>query len=244
LDQSYDVLTEHHPKTLSANGEGLKNRLISPLSRVRVHCATGREGKKQGDRLITVNPEQRKTEMSLEAVYNWQSTIREMLGELGYWQSLVLAMYSLGRVMARQSAPSKAAEKLGVMGQAGTVQRRLERFIDTVRIAWQGCCVAWRGWVLGRYTGEQVILLVDETPLGDHLSRMLVGLAYRQGCGPLAGWAYTPDAWPLAQVALIGRWLSWVSAARPAGVVPLLEAERGSGTSPDRVRVLDGLGWP
>lgn len=181
--------------------------------------------------------------MSLEEVYNWQSRIREMLRDLGYWQSLVLAMYSLGMVLARQNAPSKVSEKLGVMGKADTVQRRLERFIDNARVDWQGCCVAWSGWVLQHYSGGRVILLVDETKLGEHLSLMMVGLAYRQCCVPLAWWAYAPDAWPLAQVALISRLLSWVKAALPAGVVPLVEADRGIGTSPDLVRAVEGLGW-
>jgi len=181
--------------------------------------------------------------MSLEELYNWQAKIREMLRELGYWQSLVLAMYSLGMVLARQSAPSKVSEKWGVMGKPDSVQRRLERFIDNVRINWQSCCVAWSGWVLSRYGGKRVILLVDETKLGQHLSVMMVGLAYRECCVPLAWWAYSPDAWPLPQVALIGSLLGWVKAALPSGVVPLVQADRGIGTSPDLVRLVQTLGW-
>ena len=80
--------------------------------------------------------------MSLGELYNWQAQIREMFSALGYWQSLVLAMYSLGRVLARQSAPSTVAEKLGVLGKPDTVQRRLERFVDNAGMQWQGCCVA------------------------------------------------------------------------------------------------------
>jgi hypothetical protein len=141
--------------------------------------------------------------MSLEALYNWQGRIREMIGELGYWQSLVVAMYSLGMVLARQSAPRKVSEKLGIVGKPDRVQRRLERFIDNVR-------VAWSRWVLGRYEGERVIVLVDETKLGQHLSVMVVGLAYRSCWVPLAWWAYAPDAWPMRQVELIQTLLSWV----------------------------------
>src|SRR6266571_2754572 len=148
--------------------------------------------------------------MSLEELYNWQGKIREMIQDLGYWQSLTLAMYSLGMVLARQSAPSKVAEKLGV---------------------------------LGRYGGERVILLVDETKLGQHLSVMMVGLAYRSCCVPLAWWAYDPKAWPLGQVALIETLLGWVAQALPSGLIPLLQADRGMGTSPALVRVVERLGW-
>lgn len=181
--------------------------------------------------------------MNLEEIDHWQAKLREMIGELGYWQSLTLGMYSLGMVLARQSAPSKVAEKLGVMGKPDTVQRRLERFVDNVRIAWQGCCVAWSRWVLSRYSGERVILLVDETKLGQHLSVMMVGLAYRCCCVPLVWWAYDPTAWPMGQVALIETLLGWVAQAVPSGVCPLLQADRGIGTSPDLVRVVEHLGW-
>src|SRR5579863_7991606 len=100
--------------------------------------------------------------MSLEELYNWQGKIREMIGELGYWQSLVLAMYSMGMALGRESAPSKVSEKLGVMGKPDSVQRRLERFIDNSRILWQHCCISWSRYVLSRYDGQRVILLVDE----------------------------------------------------------------------------------
>jgi len=181
--------------------------------------------------------------MSLEEVYNWQERIRERLKELGYWQSLVLAMYSLGMVLARHSAPSRVAETLGVLGKPDSVQRRLERFIDNVRVNWASCCVAWSRWVFERYDGERVSLLVDETHLGAHLSVMVVGLAYRSCCVPLAWWAYTPQAWPMGQVALIRTLLGWVAAALPSGVVPLLQADRAIGTSPDLVRAVEDLGW-
>jgi Transposase DDE domain len=181
--------------------------------------------------------------MSLEELYNWQGRIREMLGELGYWQSLVVAMYSMGMVLARQSAPSKVSEKLGVVGKADSVQRRLERFVDNGRVNWRQCCVAWSRWAVSRYEGERVILLVDETKLGHHLSVMMVGLAYRSCCVPLAWWAYTPDEWPMGQVALISTLLSWVRDGLPTGVIPLVQADRGIGTSPDLVRAVEALGW-
>ncbi len=181
--------------------------------------------------------------MSLEELYNWQGRIREQFRELGYWQSLVLAMYSLGMVLARQSAPSKVAEKLGIMGKPDTVQRRLERFVDNGRIDWQRSCVAWSGWVISRYGEGRVILLVDETQLGQHLSVMMVGLAYRACCVPLAWWAYDPQAWPLGQVALIETLVGLVAQALPTGVIPLVQADRGIGTSPDLVRVVEKLGW-
>ncbi len=181
--------------------------------------------------------------MSLEELYNWQAQIREMIPALGYWQSLGLAMYSLGMGLARQSAPSKVAEKLGMLGKPDSVQRRLERLVDNVRIDWQACGVAWSRWVLSRVNGGRLILLVDETKLGQQLSVMLVGLAYRSCCVPLAWWAYDPTAWPLAQVELITTLLNGVAQAVPPGVIPLVQADRGIGTSPALGRVVQTMGW-
>jgi hypothetical protein len=105
------------------------------------------------------------------------------------------------------------------------------------------CSDAWSAFVLGHYVGERVILLVDETKLGKSLSVMVVGLAYRGGCIPLAFWCYQPDAWPMGQVQLIEELLSWVAEGVPDGCVPLLQADRGIGTSPDLIRVVTALGW-
>lgn len=154
-----------------------------------------------------------------------------------------MALYSLGIVLARHSAPSRVAEKCGVVGKADSIQRRLERFLDNVEICWWGCCRCWAGWVLGRYSGDRLILLVDETKLGSHLSVMVVGLAYRGCCIPLVFWCYPPKAWPDSQVNLISELRCWVAESVPEGILPLVEVDRGLGTSPDLVRQVTRLGW-
>jgi len=179
--------------------------------------------------------------ISLAQVYHWQGRIREYFPKLGYWQTLNMALYSLGMVVARHSAPSRVAEKLGVMGKADTVQRRLERFLDNHEVCWWECCRYWARWVLRRYQGERVILLVDETKLGQHLSVMVVGLAYRGCCIPLVWWCYPPKAWPDGQVAVIDELLWWVAQSLPEGTSPLVEADRGIGTSPALVRCVEPL---
>ncbi len=181
--------------------------------------------------------------MSLEQVYQWSAQIREHLPNLGYWQALNLAIYSLGMVLARQSAPSRVAEKCGVMGKPDSVQRRLERFVDNTGVCWQRCCRYWARWVIQRYSGERLVLLVDETKLGQHLSVMVIGLAYRGSCIPLVFWCYRPDAWPDKQTHLIDELLCWVAESLPDGLIPLVQADRGIGTSPAVIRSVCALGW-
>jgi hypothetical protein len=119
-------------------------------------------------------------------LYHWQAAVRQAFGFLGHWQAVGLAVYSYGVILARQCAPSRVAEKLPLLGKADTVQRRLERWLHNGRLDWQACCQAWARWVLGHYSGRRWVLLVDETKLGERLSVLVVGFAYRGGCIPLA----------------------------------------------------------
>ncbi len=181
--------------------------------------------------------------MSLEQIYTLCGHIAQAFACLGYWQRLNVAMYSLGMITARHCAPSRVSETLGMMGKPMTVQRRLERFVDNERVNWQMCCRAWARAVLAWYGDPTIMLLVDETKLGQRLSVMMVGLAYHGCCIPLAWWCYPPDRWPMKQVVLIQTLLEWIAPAVPAGCLPLVQADRGIGCSPDLVRAVQALGW-
>jgi len=181
--------------------------------------------------------------MSLEQIYTWQAEITQHFVSLGAWQALNLAIYSLGVMAAQQCSPSRVSQKLGVVGKPMTVQRRLERWIDNERIDIRLCCQSWSRWLLGRSRTKRIILLVDETSLGEHISVMVVGVAFGRCCIPMAWWCYHEKAWPMGQVELIGELLSWVAIGVPAGCVPLVQADRGIGCSPALVRVVCGLGW-
>jgi hypothetical protein len=181
--------------------------------------------------------------MSLEQIYTWRRQIAQYFEDLGAWQVLGLAMYSLGMMVARQCSPSRVSEKLWMVGKPSTVQRRLERWIANGRIDIRLCCQSWSRWLLGRVESERIILLVDETSLGQWLSVMVVGVAYQGHCIPLAWWCYHEKRWPMKQVGLIGELLSWVAVGVPTGCIPLVQADRGIGCSPALVRVVRGLGW-
>jgi hypothetical protein len=135
------------------------------------------------------------------------------------------------------------AEKLPLLGKADTVQRRLERWLHNGRLDWQACYQAWARWVLGHYSGRRLVLLVAETKLGERLSVLVVGLAYRGGCIPLAFWCDLPKQWPLGQVELILTLLAWIAPALPTGLIPLVQADRGIGMSPELLRRIQHLGW-
>jgi hypothetical protein len=90
----------------------------------------------------------------------------------------------------------------------------------------------------------EIIVLVDLTKLSDRIDIMMVGLAYRGRCIPLA-WRCLPgnQPWPDRQVTIIAELLEWVAAGIPAGIIPLVEADRGIGNSSDLMSVVDQMGW-
>jgi hypothetical protein len=179
--------------------------------------------------------------MSLETVYQWTQHIKHILPMLGHWQAVTLGLYSLGMVMVRHSSASRVAEGMGFMGRPESLRRRFERWVANERLGWKDLCQAWSHWVLAQSHHPHPVLLVDETKLGNHLRVMVVGLAYRSSCIPLVFWAYQKP--PCSQVELIMTLLRWLEAVRPAQCQPLLQADRGLGTSPDLIRAVEALGW-
>jgi hypothetical protein len=188
---------------------------------------------------------ERRDLMSMGKVYQWFTEIQERL-PLGKWQALGLAMISLGVVLSERSAISRIAEQLGMVGKADSMERRSQRWLANPRIMIEACCGAWASWVLESMEpeGEQIILLVDLTKLGKWLDVMMVGLAYRKRCIPLAWRCMVgQQSWEEKQVPLIAELLSWIAAAVPEGQTPLVEADRGIGNSSALAQVVAGMNW-
>jgi hypothetical protein len=156
---------------------------------------------------------------------------------------MVLAIFSLGVVVAGHCAANKVAEHMGWLGKVDSLERRFQRFLSNSRISIETCCRMWSAWIISKLSADSLVLLVDETKLGDWLGVMMVGLAYRKRCIPLAWMCYRKGAWPMKQVDMIGCLLEWVRDSIPAGVIPLVMADRGIGTSPRLIQVVTGLGW-
>ena len=179
-----------------------------------------------------------------QTVREWFEQIRNHI-PLGKWQALNLALLSFGIVAARSCTLSLVAEKLWAIGKADSIERRLQRFLNNKRVVVQQCTAAWTRWVLTnlRPCPSPIVLLVDETKLADHLSIMVVALAYRKRAIPLAWRCYHQQAWPCSQLELITSLLKQVAEGVSQGVVPLVQADRGIGTSPELVKAIQAMGW-
>jgi hypothetical protein len=180
--------------------------------------------------------------MNQELLYQWAGEIERSL-ELSKRQAKRVAVFSIGVVWTERCILSKIGERMG--GELGirmdSLTRRLQRTLADEQLTGQEVQVAWARWVLSRVDGKEMVLLVDETKLGPHLSVMMVGLAYKGRCIPLA-WECYP-AGTRGQVKRIEHLLRQVKAVMPDGCRVVVQADRGIGTSPSLVRVVQSLGW-
>lgn len=185
--------------------------------------------------------------MNLKQVYQWRDEIARHFWRLSKPQVFNLAAASLGVMAARDCRLALVAEELSVLGKAETVERRLRRLLDNAHLEREGCQMAWARWVLRRFQGDAIVLVVDETKLGTHLGTLMVGLAYRQRCIPLAWRCYranTAGAYPAeGQVKLILSLLAQIEAILPGGMRVCVQADEGIGTSPALMRGVAALGW-
>lgn len=165
---------------------------------------------------------------------------------LGAWQRRALALWCYGIVLAEACQVGKVAEAL-LSEQQRSVEaliKRLSRFLSNPRISDELLSQAWVRWVAQQYGSRHWVILVDETKLGGHLTVMMVGVAYRQRAIPLLWRCYAPSAYPAeGQVALIGELLTRLRLLLPPSIALTVEADRGIGTSPDLIRLLEQTGW-
>jgi hypothetical protein len=185
--------------------------------------------------------------MNLKQVYQWSDEIARHFLKLSKPQVFNLAAASLGVIAARDCRLALVAEELSVLGKAESVERRLRRLLDNDHLEREACQKAWIRWVLRHFQAEAIVLVVDETKLGVHLATMMVGLAYRQRCIPLAWRCYPAQGTgpypPEGQVALIVDLLRQVDEVLMGQMAVCVQADQGIGTSPDLMRAVQALGW-
>lgn len=187
-----------------------------------------------------------------DGVYQWTETIRQQLPQLSQPQATVLALWSLGMVLARSCALSAVSLVL-----ATTLDRKPNSVRQQLR---EGCyeAAAKRGhkrqaldvttcfapllaWVLRWWEGKQVALALDATTLGERFVVLALSVVYR-GCAIPVAWTILPAG---QKHRWRGEWLRllhrvWPAIPRDATVIVL--ADRGL-YAPWLYRRIRRLGW-
>lgn len=164
---------------------------------------------------------------------------------LGAWQRRALALWCSGVILAETCQLSAVADALVCprFPSSDALVKRLSRFLHNPRISDERLNQAWVQWVAHRFISPHWVVLVDETKLSNHLSVMMVGLAYRQRAIPLLWRCYLPKHYPAeGQVAMIEELIARLQLWLPDTIALTVQADCGIGTSPDLIRAFDRLG--
>jgi DDE family transposase len=170
-------------------------------------------------------------------VTEWTRTIQTHLPHLSKPQATVLALWSLGMVLARSWALTAVSAFLATwLGRKEqTVRQQLREWCyevtakrGTVRcaLAVEPCFVPLLAWVVGQWEGTQLALALDATTLGTRFTVLAISVVYR-GCAIPVAWTVLPAT---AKHAWRREWLRMLRQVRravPPSWTVLVLADRG-----------------
>jgi hypothetical protein len=170
-------------------------------------------------------------------VTEWTYTIHAHLPHLTKPQATVLALWSLGMVLARSCALTAVSAFLApwLGRQENTVRQQLREFCyeaaakrGTARCALRVelCFVPLLAWVVSLWQGTQLALALDATTLGTRFTVLVVSVVYR-GCAIPVAWvvlsATATHAWRREWLRLLRQ----VHRAVPRSWTVIVLADRG-----------------
>jgi Transposase DDE domain len=171
------------------------------------------------------------------AVYQWTEGGTTHMPHSSKPQAAVLALWSIGMVLARSCALSAVSEFLakGLERKPNTVRQHLREFCYEAKAKRGGprqevqvetCFAPLLAWVLRWWEGTQLALAVDATTLGQRFVVLVVSVVYR-GCAIPVAWtvlaATEKHAWRSEWL----RMLRQVRAVVPRRFFVIVLADRG-----------------
>ena len=172
-----------------------------------------------------------------QAVYQWTEEVTRRMPHLSKPQAVVLALWSLGMVLARSCALTAVSLFLaqGLERKANTVRQQLREFCYEAKakrggtrqeLAVETCFAPLLAWILSRWEGMQLALAVDATTLGQRFVVLVVSVVYR-GCAIPVAWTVLPAT---EKHAWRGEWLRMLQQIRmavPRRFFVIVLADRG-----------------
>ena len=139
-----------------------------------------------------------------QAVYQWTEVITTPMPHLSKPQAAVLALWSLGMVLARSWGLSAVSTFLavGLARKPNTVRQQVREFCSEAKAKRGGprqelvvetCFAPLLAWVLSWWEGNQLALAVDATTLGQRFVVLVISVLYR-GCAIPVAWTVLPAA--------------------------------------------------
>jgi hypothetical protein len=172
-----------------------------------------------------------------QAVYQWTEVVTTQMPHLSKPQAAVLALWSLGMVLARSCALTVVSLFLaqGLDRKANTVRQQLREWCYEAKakrgqprqeLAVESCFTPLLAWVLSWWEGNQLAVAVDATTLGQRFVVLAVSVLSR-GCAIPVAWTVLPATEPHAWRGEWLRMLRQVRAVVPRRFFVIVLADRG-----------------
>ena len=178
-----------------------------------------------------------------QLLQKWDQQLRALLPHVRVTQIAVLACLSLGLLWSGQVSLPTVAASLPLRAADPSVVRRLRRWVANPRVAVGRLWPALLAPLLASRAGQELLLVLDPTPLDDRLSLFLLGLVVHKRILPVA-WHPLPMAqhWPASQATVLRHLTQALQRVLPPRAVVTLLADRGltGAALIDRCRA---LGW-
>src|SRR5687768_14781673 len=175
-------------------------------------------------------------------VCQWTASVKGLLPSLHGHTAKSLSCFSVAMCLAGHCHSGKLAAAAVSDAKPASSQRRWERLLANPRLDARPTIAELAASILQNWSGRTLLLVLDETPNGQDLRCMRLGIAYRKRLLSLAAVCYPTDRPPLPMPQLICKMLREVAALMPPGVAVTLLCDRGLAWPVviDRVRA---LGW-
>jgi hypothetical protein len=157
----------------------------------------------------------------------WTETVKWLLPDLHGHTQKSLAAFSYGMAVALDCRPGHAALEIPGPAKPRSVIRRFERLLAHPHLHALSLAAAVARKVLRAWEGGRLELILDETPLSDHLHCLKLSVRYRGRALPLIWRCYPPDAPPLPLPDLVVTLLQQVPPLLPPRCQPILLCDRG-----------------
>ena len=160
-------------------------------------------------------------------VQRWTDAVKELLPSVHGHRINALADFSFAMCAAGHCHSGKLAASAVSDAKPASIRRRWERLIANSDLNAQQVLREFSALILSPWSGRHLLLILDETPNGEHLRCMRLGVAYRKRMLTLAAECYPTNKPPMRMPELVCRMLRQVARLLPPNVQVTLLCDRG-----------------
>ena len=179
----------------------------------------------------------------LRLLHAWMAQVDALLPTVRVTRCRVLALFAVGMIWAETVRLHRVAAVLPLGVRVPSTERRLRRFLANPAISVETLWWPLLPHLLGRWAGQEVVLVFDPTPHRGDWTVLWVGIVVHHRVLPLS-WQVVPqqDPWPQTLETLLPALLEPIAAALPAGCTVTLLGDRGV-AGPTLIDAARQRGW-